>query len=430
MMKKFIYLVLGFIFLSTFYSNCSQTAFQTLADNQISSASNGNGVVPDTGGSIPVAPTGTGALNVTGTESNVMRVTMGCGYVNQPCVNVTICQAGTSTCQTIPNLLLDTGSYGLRIFKSAVSVSLSQLSTTSGNSVGECVSYMDGTSQWGPVKVADVILGQLRASNVPIQIVDDTFPTGTANNSAIPSDCTGLDSATDGYNGIIGMGLFTEDCGSGCATQTNNRIYFSCSTSSCSGMAVPIAYQVSNPVSFLSTNNNGVILQLPPVPDSGASSASGWLILGIGTQANNTPATTPAFFATDNNGNFKTTFNGSTIDGFIDSGSNGLFFPGPSALSVCSSSSNAPGFFCPSSQMSYTAVQVAASGGTQRTIPFNIGNANVLLAPSNPNVVFNNIGGSIDDSFDWGLPFFLGRSVYIGIQNKTSTLGTGPYWAY
>jgi hypothetical protein len=47
-----------------------------------------------------------------------------------------------------------------------------------------------------------------------------------------------------------------------------------------------------------------------------------------------------------------------------------------------------------------------------------------------PSVVFNNIGGPNSGSFDWGIPFFLGRTVFVGIEGQTSPAGTGPYWAY
>ena len=36
-------------------------------------------------------------------------------YSNEPCATVTICQPGTGNCSTINNILIDTGSYGLRI---------------------------------------------------------------------------------------------------------------------------------------------------------------------------------------------------------------------------------------------------------------------------------------------------------------------------
>jgi hypothetical protein len=44
--------------------------------------------------------------------------------------------------------------------------------------------------------------------------------------------------------------------------------------------------------------------------------------------------------------------------------------------------------------------------------------------------VFNDLGGNAAGMFDWGLPFFLGRDVYVGIEGKSSGVGTGPYWAY
>ena len=45
-------------------------------------------------------------------------------YFNEPCVSVTVCVPGTSTCQTIDHLLLDTGSTGLRIFSQALTIPL------------------------------------------------------------------------------------------------------------------------------------------------------------------------------------------------------------------------------------------------------------------------------------------------------------------
>ena len=57
---------------------------------------------------------------------NVMAVSVAgvhCGgspYVNEPCVEVTVCEPGTSTCATVDNVLLDTGSYGLRLFAQAL----------------------------------------------------------------------------------------------------------------------------------------------------------------------------------------------------------------------------------------------------------------------------------------------------------------------
>jgi len=166
--------------------------------------------------------------------------------------------------------------------------------------------------------------------------------------------------------------------------------------------------------------NNGVALQLNNVSDSGAMSSSGFMVLGIGGATNNTPPAGVNLYKADGYGNFQTTY-GSTnyTSAFIDSGSNGLFFPN-GCLAVDPS-----GFFVPSSEVGFTATQAAYTGANATTISFNSANQS-----HGANMVYNNLTGNAPGMFDWGLPFFLGRTVYVGIQSKASTLGTGPYWAY
>ncbi len=212
-------------------------------------------------------------------------------YINKPCVSVTICTPATSTCQTINDILLDTGDSGLRIFKQVLSVSLTQV-TSGGNAVAECIQYADGSSVWGPVKTAGVVLGNEPAVQVPIHVIDSTF--GTA-----PAGCSGAYQipADAGYNGSLGVSFFAQDCGPTCRAGAGNGVYYACSGATCTGAAVELANQVQNPVALLPVDNNGVIVQLPSVPSSGAPSVNGYLVLGIGTRSNNVPSGVTAYAA-------------------------------------------------------------------------------------------------------------------------------------
>jgi Protein of unknown function (DUF3443) len=342
-------------------------------------------------------------------------------YLNKPCVSVKLCTPGTSICQTIDDILLDTGSYGLRIFKQALTVSLQQVTSASG-SLAECIQYADGSSDWGPVQMASLILGNEPAVQVPIQVIDSTF--GTASTGCQNADKSPADA---GFNGVLGVGFFAQDCGAVCANNADNGIYYICSGSTCSGTEVALSSQVQNPAALLPQDNNGVIVQLPGIPADGSASVNGNLLLGIGTRPNNAPSAVSTYEA-DQFGNFVAIFNGVSYISFIDTGTNGLFFPPPSASQLPNCPSPDSDWFCPRSTVSLSATNEGASGSTSGVVPFDIGNFDSLISSSNN--VFYNIGGNQRGEFDWGLPFFFGRSVYIGIEGKSSGLGSGPFWAY
>lgn len=182
--------------------------------------------------------------------------------------------------------------------------------------------------------------------------------------------------------------------------------------------------QVQNPVALFSHDNNGVIVQLPAASTS-APSLSGSLIFGVGTESNNALGSAQ-IFRPDNNGNLKTNFKGTTYEGFLDSGSNAYFFLDSTTVGMPDCPSPEGGFYCPSSPVNLSATNTSASGSATSTVNFTIANADQLFNNS-ADAVFPTLGGSNPSTFDWGLPFFFGRNVYVVYQ---SPAGNGPYWAY
>lgn len=378
--------------------------------------------------------TGSTTLAVSAASAVVNSVTMtvdngpsgGSGALNAPFVSVTVCQPGTTTCQTIDHVLVDTGSYGLRLLAPLNgALALPAVTTASGAAAAECGDFVSGYT-WGPVRSADIKLGGETASSVPIQVIGDTSsPYGN-----VPASCTnkggnlGTLSAL-GANGILGVGTFKQDCGSNCASRAVSGTYYACTGSgngaTCTPSTMPLVSQVTNPVSLFASDNNGVKLVLPSVPIGGSTTLTGTLIFGIGTQSNNGLGSA-TIYKVSSLGTFITVYKGQTLSGsFIDSGSNGYFFT-DSSQRTCSFSSD---FYCPSSVESLSATNSAFDNSATGTVNFTIENVDNLADGINAASI-GGTNGPNSTAFDWGLPFFFGRPVYVGMEGTTA----GAYWAY
>jgi len=357
------------------------------------------------------------------TTPNVQPVTVGVSpdnTRNMLTTSVTVCQAGTSNCATIDDIQVDTGSNGLRILASALPTTLTLPTVAAGSGVSaECAVFGSGYA-WGSIRNADVRMAGQQASSIPIQVIADTAlpaaPTDCANSGASLLTVSSMHS-----NGILGVGLFPVDCGSGCTNSALPRWYYSCTTSGCTATAQPLAQQVTNPVSSFPLDNNGVVIDLPAVADAGAASVSGSLIFGIGTQSNNTLTSTNVLKANASTGYVTTVSAGQTYAvSYLDSGSNGLFFHS-TQFPVC-------GFwYCPSSTQSASA-SITGINGLSTMVSFDVGNSNTLFASSNN--AFDNLAGNSSQGFGWGLPFFYGKRIYTAIAARNTSAGQGPYYAF
>jgi len=401
--------------------------------------------------------TATASVTVVNGADNVLPIAVDAGptnnYVNGAFATLTVCTPGTSTCQTIDHVLVDTGSVGLRLLSQGTAsgkldpAAYPLQSDGSGNPIGQCNQFVDGVT-WGSVSLATIRMAGETASTipnatvpgVPIQIIGDprvpSAPSSCLSSGVDESDLTAL-----GAYGVLGVGSFEQDCGPGCVSGTSApNVYYSCAGATCTPTFQGLAQQITNPVRGLPADNNGVLIQLPSVPSGGTTTVSGNLIFGIGTQTNNALGSATVF-DTDANAYFTSVFNGqSNSCSYIDSGSNAYFFQSDGYPELVTCSGLNPSFYCPASLVTLPAQNQSAgnTNGASATATFNVGNADTLLTNGNstytafselagPNSPIGNCG-----SFDWGLSFFYGRSVFTAIeqQSVTGTGLTGPFWAY
>jgi hypothetical protein len=353
--------------------------------------------------------------------------------------SVTICVPGSTSCQTVENVQVDTGSSGLRLLASAVTLALPQVDAANGDTVAECAQFSN-SSTWGSVRTADVKLAGEVANSVSLQLIGDpALPT-------VPKACTngGFPSEDDltslGSNGILGVGVYRQDCGVACELTgaSNPGAYWQCPTaSSCVVTTLQESQQVQNPVGLFASDNNGVVITLPAVSGPAAPTLTGTMYFGIGTQPDNSLGTATVY-TLDRNGYIGTTFRGKSLPySFIDSGSAAYFFP-DSKIEVCSNYT----LYCPDpSPVDLSAVITGANGVSSPAIAFRVDNADhifkqypgdsVLPTIGVPTLdVTRTMGPNGPNSFDWGLSFFYGRTVFSAIEGTTTPGGSGPYVAF
>ncbi|MDE2120400.1 MAG: DUF3443 family protein [Betaproteobacteria bacterium] len=340
--------------------------------------------------------------------------------VNIPYVTVTVCDS-TGQCQTVDHVVVDTGSYGLRVLQSAVpGLNLPPDPAAGGAQLGECAKFLSGYI-WGSVAHATLVLGAQTTSSLPIQVIGASgFPSAPSGCSSQGNDVGTLQGLQG--NGLLGVGHFVADGGD----------YYACTSSGCNTVQPAASAMVSNPVAYLNSgDNNGVVLQMPAVPTSGAGTTYGTLSFGVGTQPDNA-VTGFSVIPADFQGNLTVNLRGTDYAGsFIDSGSNFYFAP---LSGVVPTDNN--GYFIPSSLLNLP-ITLKASASTASGASLNsqmyIGDYSSMDFVHY--VAFNDIGiadGTPTTSgavVDLGMPYFYGRSVAYVIYGMSSPIGTGPLYA-
>lgn len=371
-------------------------------------------------------------------------------HANGAFTSVTICNHNsTSTCQTVDGILVDTGSYGLRILQSQIP--LLKLSTETdpfGNILENCAKFPDGSFLWGAVAQADIYMGGETATStagIPIQLIGSTpsiVPEGCSSSGVFNTNTPQL----LGANGILGIGPEPTDCTlsgvnycDGSNQSSPPDVYYLCPSTGCNITDLPVTVsallQVSNPIPLFPSDRNGVIIQLPAITGP-RPSVMGTMTFGIGTESNNSFGAATVI-TLDAHNLFTTVFKGQNFtSSVIASGSAAIYFP--DSLPACSVHTD---FYCPASTANLTATLQGATQGSS-AVSFGVDNADTLFSNNGQDAVFGTLGGPMPSSsschgntpcsFVWGLPLFYGRTVFEAIDGQSPVFGTpnAPWWAY
>lgn len=381
-------------------------------------------------------------LTVTVDRGPEALVSSGQAAANILYTTVTVCTPGSTTqCQDVDHVQVDTGSTGLRLVRQALSGVVTPspvLDPRSGLPIFECAVFADGYT-WGSVVKADLVIAGRPIPGVALEMIGDPAA-GMA-----PEACSGGNGPDEGTvaalgaNGILGVGVFLQDCGPFCATQvptSGTAPYDVCSGAgtagaSCTPTTVAVEQQVSNPVGLLPSDNNGVQIRLPLPASPGAVSVTGTLEFGLETSDANRLGSATLLSMDPGTGTLTTTYAGQSFDeSVIDSGSSAYYFP-DSSIAACSPSDPGNGFYCPPAALADTAT-ITGGNGAQSPVSFTVANADAVFRDDPSDSAFPDLAGPLPGSaqsgrtFDWGLPFHFGRTVSILLEQRMAGAVTGP----
>ena len=376
-------------------------------------------------------------------------VTLGCGAVqaadnivpvevrqlyqgdkcNKLYVAVTVCNTAQQ-CRTVPDVLVDTGSPGLRLFRSAlVGLELDAV-TARGHPVANWGRFASG-ALWGTLHWAEVRIGGVATTAaIPIELFDEPGPGESLPSGYGSADARSKLRMTVG-NGILGISpqRFAE-----AGYYLNVGSHGVRSKSDWEPVKIHDALKLANPIGhFPAPYDTGSVIRLPEVDRAGGqSTAQGWLGFGLGRP---TAALFPQggrmiVHELDQRSRFAAVVEQRAVDMMLDSGSNFL------VLSL-----DHPGFAAhPNFARCYNPVALTPidlrfpSAGREIELarPLLVGSADQLHKARQGCAVLPTIaarprsepgqegapGGQRTNVL--GLPFFYGRSVATGLQGAVN----------
>ena len=105
-------------------------------------------------------------------------------------------------------------------------------------------------------------------------------------------------------------------------------------------------------------------------------------------------------------------------DSFVDSGSNAYYFPNVSSPLLVTCASPNTSFYCPTPDTTVMA-QITGANNVSTSVTLPVNNLNEIGMTT---TAFPGLAGTISGlptTFDFGLPFFFGRTVYVAFEGST-----------